>query len=60
MKYLAATIEDTFGKIIPPKQIADLGEGSVGINRLLDNIVGLFFAAAGMAFIIMFVWGRSR
>lgn len=48
---------DPFGKITPPGQIADLGTGAQGINTLLGNIIGLFFAGGGLAFIIMFVWG---
>src|SRR3990167_5802581 len=57
---LAEDISKTFGTINPPSQIKGLGEGYVGINRLLDNIVGIFFAAAGIAFIIMFTWGAVQ
>lgn len=60
MKYLAANINDTFGYIKPPPQIIGLGVGTEGINKLLDNMVGLFFAAGAMAFIIMFVWGAIQ
>lgn len=61
MKYLAADIPSTFGQIIPPTQITTkLGTGTAGINNLLDNMVGLFFAAGAMAFIIMFVWGAVQ
>ncbi len=51
-------MEKIFGTITPPKELGGLGgTGATGINSLLDNIVGLFFAAGGFAFIIMFVWG---
>jgi len=53
-------LEKTFGKIIVPNQLAGLGQGSTGVNQLLSNIVGLFFAAGGLAFIIMFVWGAVQ
>lgn len=59
MKYLA-DISTTFGEVKLPKQIEGLGTGATGINQLLDNLVGVFFAAAGIAFIIMFVWGAIQ
>lgn len=60
MRYLAQTVEDTFGQISPPPQISSLGNGAGAINNLLDNTLGLFFAAGGMAFILMFVWGAVQ
>lgn len=53
-------MEGVFGTIKPPKQIQDLGVGAAGINSLLDNLVGVFFAAGAMAFIIMFAWGAVQ
>lgn len=53
-------MEKIFGRITPPDQIKPLGEGEIGINNLLDNIVGIFFAAGALAFIIMFVWGAIQ
>ncbi len=47
---------NAIGKVSPPPQL-QLGTGEGGLNNLLGNIVGLFFAAGGLAFIIMFVWG---
>lgn len=55
----AATVNETFGAIDPPSQIALL-KGLKGINALLDNVVGIFFAAAALSFIIMFVWGATQ
>lgn len=61
-----ATIKDTFGEIGLPQELIDAGfkpdanQGSTNINRILDNLVGIFFAAAAMAFIIMFVWGAIQ
>lgn len=60
MRYLAQTVQDTFGQISPPPQISNLGNGAGAINSLLDNTLGLFFAAGGMAFILMFVWGAVQ
>lgn len=60
MRYLAQTVENTFGQISPPPQISNLGNGAGAINSLLDNTIGLFFAAGGMAFILMFVWGAVQ
>lgn len=52
---------DPFGKISRPSQLTGLGTtGEQGINSLLNNIVGLFFAAGGLAFIVMFVWGAVQ
>ena len=53
-------MEAIFGKIGTPKQLAGFPEGSAGINRLLDNLIGIFFSAGALAFIIMFVWGAVQ
>lgn len=56
-------MDAVFGKIGLPQALKDAGYGDSGaanINRLLDNLVGLFFAAGAMAFIIMFVWGAVQ
>lgn len=50
----------TFGTIRPPQELNQLGSGQQGINNLLSNIVGLFFAAGALAFIIMFVWAAVQ
>ena len=57
---LAQDIKNTFGTIKPPPEVAPLGVGAEGINSLLNNLIGLFFAAGGIAFIIMFVWGAVQ
>lgn len=53
-------IQRTFGTITPPKELAPLGGGQQGINNLLSNIIGLFFAAGAIAFVIMFIWGAVQ
>lgn len=56
-------MESVFGRIGLPDQLKKAGYGDDGaqnINRLLDNIVGIFFAAGAVAFIIMFVWGAVQ
>lgn len=53
-------VQSIFGKIAPPSPVAAIGSGEQGINTLLGNIVGLFFAAGAIAFIIMFVWGAVQ
>lgn len=61
MKLLAQNDPSTiFGTIKPPSQISSLGSGQQGINNLLSNIIGLFFAAGAIAFILMFVWGAVQ
>jgi len=57
---LAADIPSTFGTIAPPSEIPSSWRGEVGINALLSNVIGLFFAAGALAFIIMFVWGAVQ
>jgi len=57
---LVQDFSNTFGSIKPPSELDSLGTGAQGINSLLDNIVGILFAAGGMAFIIMFVWGAVQ
>ncbi len=59
-KLLAEDINSVFGTIKPPAEMAPLGSGEAGINTLLSNIIGLFFAAGALAFIIMFVWGAVQ
>lgn len=59
-------MEDIFGRISLPQQLIDAGfsdapkDGASNVNRLLDNIIGVFFAAAALSFIIMFVWGAIQ
>lgn len=57
---LAASIQETFGKIYKPPELDRVPEGEAGVNFLLDNIVGLFFAAGTIAFVLMFVWGAVQ
>lgn len=57
---IAQKVSDVFGTINPPPEVAVLGRGDKGINTLLGNIIGLFFAAGAIAFIIMFVWGAVQ
>jgi hypothetical protein len=54
------TVPDIFGNITPPLPISQFGSGATGINALLNNVVGIFFAAGAIAFIIMFVWGAVQ
>lgn len=55
-------MKDVFGEIGLPSQLSgfDANDGAGNINRLLDNLVGVFFAAGALAFIIMFVWGAVQ
>lgn len=57
---LAADIKGTFGTIEPPPEIPTNWRGEFGVNSLLGNIIGLFFAAGAIAFILMFVWGAVQ
>lgn len=57
---IAQDIRSTFGTITAPKEVAPLGVGDQGINSLLDNVIGLFFAAGALAFIIMFIWAATQ
>jgi hypothetical protein len=59
-RVLADSVTDIFGTIAPPNEVAQLGTGKEGINNLLGNIVGLFFSAGAIAFILMFVWGAVQ
>lgn len=55
-------MEDVFGKIGLPTQLSGYSadDGAGNISKLLDNLVGIFFAAGALAFIIMFVWGAVQ
>lgn len=51
-----------FGQINPPSQLGPLAgnRGAAGINIILSNAISLFFAAAAVAFVIMFLWGAVQ
>lgn len=56
-------MRDIFGKIGLPDELQNAGftdNGAQNISLLLDNIVNLFFSAAAVAFILMFVWGVTQ
>src|SRR5688500_10189058 len=57
-------MDSVFGKIGLPQQLTSAGfkpdDGAGNINRLLDNIIGIFFAARALAYNIMFVWGALQ
>lgn len=60
---LAQSIKDTFGTISPPPQLDRVprgDQGAAGISFLLDNIIGIFFSAGAIAFVLMFVWGAIQ
>ena len=49
-----------FGTIDPPTQLPANVRGATGINLILNNIVILFFSAAAVSFVIMFLWGAVQ
>lgn len=60
-------VKDAFGTIGLPRQLRDASfkentptSGAENINRILDSTIGIFFAAAAISFIIMFVWGAVQ
>lgn len=60
---LAQSIDQTFGKIGLPSPLAQNyseTDGTANINMLIDRVVGLFFTAAAVAFILMFIWGAVQ
>lgn len=60
MQLAQTAIQKTFGTINPPPELSNVPRGEQGINFLLDNIIGLFFAAGALAFILMFIWGAVQ
>ena len=56
-------MRDIFGRIGLPNELKKGGfteDGAQNISLLLDNIIGLFFSAAALSFILMFVWGVTQ
>lgn len=54
---------DIIGKIGVPSQFkaGPLQQGGeAGVNFLIDNIIGIFFSAGTIAFVLMFVWGAVQ
>lgn len=48
-------IEKVFGRISPPPQIGDLGQGEVGISRVLSNIIVLIYMVSSVIFVFMVI-----
>lgn len=61
IKLIAASVEDTFGKISPPPAIQPFvnkdATGSGGISSLLSNLITLFYGTAAVVLIFMLLWG---
>lgn len=53
-------LKGVFGEIGKPPQLEGFAEGSAGISQFLDNVVAIFFSAAALCFIVMFVWGAVQ
>lgn len=54
-------MDKVFGKIELPSQLSNFtGTGAQNINKLLGNLIQIFFAAGAIAFIIMFAWGAVQ
>lgn len=49
-----------FGNISPASPLPSNIRGAAGINLILNNAVILFFAAAAVSFVIMFLWGAVQ
>lgn len=45
-----------FGQISPPPQIGNLGEGDVGIGRVLSNIIVLIYMVSSVIFVFMVIF----
>lgn len=58
---LIADIKDIFGTINPPEAIkkfaGDDPTGSLGISKLVSNLISLIYAAAAVVLIFMLIWG---
>jgi len=58
---LAADIPGTFGTIGRPAELGNVPDGGArGISFILDNVIGIFFAAGTIAFVLMFIWGAVQ
>lgn len=55
-----AQLPQTFGTVNPPSQLPANVRGAAGINLILNNLVIIFFSAAALAFVIMFLWGAVQ
>lgn len=53
-------LKGVFGEIGKPPQLRNFQPGSAGISQFLDNVVAIFFSAAALSFIVMFVWGTVQ
>lgn len=49
-----------FGTINPASPLPSNVRGAAGINLILNNVVIIFFSAAAVSFVIMFLWGAVQ
>lgn len=61
IKLIAASVEDTFGKVSPPPALQGIvnkdSSGAGGISTILSNMIALFYTAAAIVLIFMLLWG---
>lgn len=53
-------VECIFGKVTAPSPIAQLGEGDVGVSKVINTIISLIFIAAGIAVVFMLIAGALQ
>lgn len=58
MKYLADhnPIHTTFGEIVPPSPVAEIGSGKEGLAILLSKIVNIIYTVSAIVFIFMLLY----
>ena len=53
---IAQTVNSVFGEVVPPSPVAAIGNGAVGINRVINNLITLMYTIAVIGVIFMVVW----
>lgn len=48
---------DVFGQVQAPEAIKNLGFGSAGISKFLNNLITLIYMIASVVFVFMILWG---
>ncbi|MDO8638582.1 MAG: pilin [Candidatus Daviesbacteria bacterium] len=49
------TLENVIGQFEPPEAVKNLGPGAEGINNLINKVVQLIYALAGIIFVFMII-----
>lgn len=51
-----SSLDKVFGRIQPPAGADQLGIGSIGISKFLNNLITLIYTISTVAFVLLIIW----